>query len=154
MLDKCLKSPDLEDRSTRNLVVGPKYCWNLNTSTFIIFIDHFEGNSFRRSLSKWYAGLLVNTLTADEKYSVLNSDSLTQPIQMQLSKKLKSFSELFCAFFKSTLYFERFLKNDDPHSLSIPESTNCESGGQTNVSKVKFQKILQQATWQLVPKTI
>ena len=73
---------------------------------------------------------------------------------MQLSKKLKSFSELFCAFFKSTLYFERFLKNDDPHSLSIPESTNCESGGQTNVSKVKFQKILQQATWQLVPKTI
>ena len=32
-------------------------------------------------------GLLLNTLAADEKYPVLNRDSLTTPIEMQLSQK-------------------------------------------------------------------
>ena len=31
--------------------------------------------------------LFVKTLTADDKYSLPNGDNLTQPIQMQLSKK-------------------------------------------------------------------
>ena len=31
--------------------------------------------------------LFVNTLTADDKYSVLNRGHLTQPIQMNLSPK-------------------------------------------------------------------
>ena len=31
-------------------------------------------------------GLLVKTLIADDKYSLLHSDNLTQSIQMQLSK--------------------------------------------------------------------
>ena len=43
-------------------------------------------------------GLFVNTLTANDKYSHLNRDNLRQPIQMQLSIKLKSFFEIFCAF--------------------------------------------------------
>ena len=37
-------------------------------------------------------GLFVNTSTADDKYSLLNSDNLTQPIKMQLSRKQKTFS--------------------------------------------------------------
>ena len=74
-------------------------------------------------------GLFVNTLTANDKYSFLNSDSSTQPIQMQLCKKLKSFSELFRAFFNSRLNFEHFSKNDDPHSLCIPKITNWERRG-------------------------
>ena len=32
-------------------------------------------------------GLFVNTLTADEKFSVLSTGNLTQPIQIYLSKK-------------------------------------------------------------------
>ena len=40
-------------------------------------------------------GLFVNTLAADGKYSLLNIDNLTQPIQMQLSKKQKSLSKFF-----------------------------------------------------------
>ena len=32
-------------------------------------------------------GLFVNTLTADDKYSVLNRDNLMQPIQRKLFKK-------------------------------------------------------------------
>ena len=55
--------------------------------------------------------LFPNTLTADGKYSLLNRDSLTQPIQMQLSRKQKTFSEFFVAFLKSSLNFENFQKN-------------------------------------------
>ena len=34
-------------------------------------------------------------MSADDKYSVLNRDNLTQPVQMQLSQKQKYFSEVF-----------------------------------------------------------
>ena len=53
-------------------------------------------------------GLFVNTLTADDKYSLLNNHNLTQPIQMQLSQKQKTFSQLFFAFLKSMLNFAHF----------------------------------------------
>ena len=36
--------------------------------------------------------LLVNTLTDDEKYSLLYRENLTQPIQILLSQKGKTFS--------------------------------------------------------------
>ena len=51
-----------------------------------------------------------NTLSADGKYSLFNRDNLTQPIQMQLSRKQKTFSEFFCAFLKSSSNFEHFEK--------------------------------------------
>ena len=68
--------------------------------------------------------LFVNTLTADDKYSLLNRDNLTQPIQILLSQKQKTFSEFFSAFLKSTLNFEHFQKKDDPYSLCIFEITD------------------------------
>ena len=40
-------------------------------------------------------GLFVNTVTVDEKYSLLNRKNLPQPIEMKLSKKQKRFSEFF-----------------------------------------------------------
>ena len=43
-LVKCLKSPVQEDPSRRKMVNWPKHCWNLHHSTFIIFIDHCQGN--------------------------------------------------------------------------------------------------------------
>ena len=55
-------------------------------------------------------GLFVDILTTDDKYSLLNKDNLTQPIQMQLSKKQKTFSEVFSAFLESTLNFGHFPK--------------------------------------------
>ena len=55
-------------------------------------------------------------MTADDKYSLLNRDNLTQPIPTQLSQKQKAFFEFFLAFSKSTLNFEYFQKKDDPHS--------------------------------------
>ena len=60
--------------------------------------------------------MFVNTLTADDKYSPLNRDNLTQPIRTQLSQKQEAFSEFFLAFSKCTLNFEHFEKKDDPHS--------------------------------------
>ena len=63
--------------------------------------------------------LLVNTLTDDEKYSLLYRENLTQPIQILLSQKRKNFSRFFSAFLKSTLNFAHFQKKDDPHSRCI-----------------------------------
>ena len=60
--------------------------------------------------------LFVNTLIVDDKHYLLNRDNLTQPIQMQLSQKQKTFSEFFFAFLKSILNFKHLPKNDDPHS--------------------------------------
>ena len=60
--------------------------------------------------------MFVNTLTADDKYSLLNRDNLTQQNRMQLSQKQKAFSQFFLASSKYTLNFEDFEKIDDPHS--------------------------------------
>ena len=49
-----------------------------------------------------------------------------QPIHMQLSQKLKNFSEFFRAFSKSSLNFEYFQKKDDAHTLFICGATACE----------------------------
>ena len=50
--------------------------------------------------------LLVNTFTADEKYSLLNRDNLTQPTHMQLSQKQKLFLKFFSAFLKFVFRLE------------------------------------------------
>ena len=50
--------------------------------------------------------MFVNTLAVREKHYLLNSDNLTQPIQMQLSKNQKPSSEIFFAFLNSLLNFE------------------------------------------------
>ena len=54
--------------------------------------------------------LLVKTLTDDEKYSLLYREKLTEPIQILLSQKRKSFSQLSSAFLKYTLNFNIFKK--------------------------------------------
>ena len=41
-------------------------------------------------------------MAADEKYSLRKSENLPQPIQVQLSEKLKSFSQYFTQFLEST----------------------------------------------------
>ena len=60
--------------------------------------------------------LFVNTLTLDDKHYLLNRDNLTQPIQIQLSQKQKTFSGFFFAISKSILNFKHLPKKDDPHS--------------------------------------
>ena len=60
--------------------------------------------------------MLVNTLTDDDKNSLLYRDNLTQPSQILLSQKRKTFSQLSSKILKHTLNFEHFPKKDDPRS--------------------------------------
>ena len=60
--------------------------------------------------------LFIKTLTVDDKYYLFNEENLTQPIQMQSSKKQKKNSQIFIAFLKSILNFKHLPKKDDPRS--------------------------------------
>ena len=60
--------------------------------------------------------LFVHRLTVDEKQYLLNRDNLTQPVQMQLSQKEKTFSEFLFQYLKSTLNFKHLPKKNNPHS--------------------------------------
>ena len=73
--------------------------------------------------------MFVNTLTADDQYSLLNRDNLTQPILARLSGKQKAFFQFFLRFPKSTLNFEHLQKKDDLHSRFISEITHSEKRG-------------------------
>ena len=44
--------------------------------------------------------LFVNTMSAVDKYSLANRDNLMQPIHMQLSQKLQTFSQYFSCIFE------------------------------------------------------
>ena len=68
-------------------------------------------------------GLFLNTLTDDNKYSLLYRDNLTQQIQILLSRKPKTFSQLSSEILKPTLNFGHFQKKDDPHSRCCSQIT-------------------------------
>ena len=72
--------------------------------------------------------LLVKTLTDDDKYSLLYRDNLTEPIQILLSQKPKTFSQLSSKILKPTLNFAHFQKKNDPHSRCISQITVSEKG--------------------------
>ena len=52
----------------------------------------------------------LNTLTANDKYSLISKDKWMQTIQMHLSQKPKNLSQFFSLFFESALNFEHFQK--------------------------------------------
>ena len=77
-------------------------------------------------LETWkFFSRLLNTVTADDKYSLISRDNWMQTIQMHLSQKQNVFFEFFSAFFESALNFE-ISKKDDAHSLCISEITDHE----------------------------
>ena len=80
LLNKCLKSPVLEDPSTGNMVNVPKHCSNLHHICQILW-------------------LLVNTLAAYQKFPVFNGDNLTIPCQMQIYQKHDFFFSQFLLHF-------------------------------------------------------
>ena len=70
----------------------------------------------------------VKTLTDDKKYCLLYRENITQPIQILLSQKQKTFSQFFAAFLKFTLNFECFQQKDDPQSRCSSQITVSEKG--------------------------
>ena len=65
-------------------------------------------------LQKWlletwkFFSRFLNTLTADDKYSLINTENWMQTIQTHLSQKQNIFSEFFSAFLESALNFQHF----------------------------------------------
>ena len=109
-LNKCLKSPYSEHPSRSDMVKDSKHCWNLHL--YYIHSSLRKQLSWKETLLVIYKdlGLFVNTLTADDKYSLLSRDNLTQKFLMKLPKKEKATSRVSAAFLKSRLYFEYFPK--------------------------------------------
>ena len=80
-----------------------KHCSNLqggNFTTFLLSGKDFQFEKVTLSNSK-NLRLFVHRSTADDKYSLLNRDNLTQPIQMILSPKKKPFLNFSSAVSKS-----------------------------------------------------
>ena len=70
-------------------------------------------------------GLFVNTLTPDDKYSRQNIENFLQQLQMQLSQKQNSFSQIFIGFLGFTSNLEHFNKEDESPTLIISYFQNC-----------------------------
>ena len=68
--------------------------------------------------------LIVNTLTVDDYHYLLNRENSKQPIQVQLSKKLKAFSEFSFEFLNPISIFKLLQNKNDPHSSCI-SGNNC-----------------------------
>ena len=63
--------------------------------------------------------LFVNTLTADNKYSLCNVHNFPQQVQTPLSQKQETFFQFFIAFLKCAWNLERFETKDEYPSLII-----------------------------------
>ena len=78
-------------------------------------------------------GLIVNTLSADDKYSRPNIQNLTQELQTAISQKQKTFSGIFIKYLKSITNSEVFAKKVESASLSICEIIDAEKSCYLNV---------------------
>ena len=65
--------------------------------------------------------MFLNTLIDDDKYCLLYTENLTQPSEILLAQKQKTFSQFFSAFLKSTLNFEHFHKQMNLIAEVIPK---------------------------------
>ena len=77
--------------------------------------------------------MLVNALTADDKYSGGNMRNLPQQVQTPLSQKPKTFSGFFIAFLKCAWNIEHFQQKDEYSSLIISGIIDAERRGYLNV---------------------
>ena len=91
--------------------------------------------SWQKSALVWseILSLFVNTLTADNKYSLCNVDDFAQQVQRRLYQKQKTFCGFFIAFLKCAWNLENFEKKDQYPNLIISQIMDCERGGYLNV---------------------
>ena len=67
-------------------------------------------------------GLFFNTLTVNDRYSFRNSRNLPQPIQIQLSKKQKVFSQFFLNLYQILNILKPFESQHAKASQTLPKS--------------------------------
>ena len=103
-------------------------------------------------------GLFVNTFTADEKYFLCNSENLPEPIQIQLSKKEKTFPQFFVNFWnlhqilnilkqKMTFMAYVFLKLQTAKDFVRPMSKNYSLRTPFDSKHVKESQTLVRSAW-------
>ena len=78
-------------------------------SSWVITVKVIELQKLLLDTGKFFRPFL-NTLTANDKYSLISKDKWMQTIQMHLSQKQKIFSQFIHAFFETALKFEHFQK--------------------------------------------
>ena len=101
-LDKCLKSPVLEELSARNMKVVPKRSLNLHHGKFIIFIDHYQVNSNGKGLfylhAKSWECLLTHWLPM--KSILLLIETIYDTNSDEIISGTKNFFSIFYCIFK------------------------------------------------------
>ena len=70
--------------------------------------------------------LFVNSLKVDEKHCLLTRDNLTEPMQIELSQKQKTFFQIFFALLTSIINFKHLPKRDNPRSSCISGNTDSD----------------------------
>ena len=78
-------------------------------SSWVITVKVIELQKSLLDTWKFFTPFL-NTLTANDKYSLISKDKWMQTIEMHLTKKEKLYYQFFSAFFESALNFEHFQK--------------------------------------------
>ena len=99
-----------------------------------VFSPHLGKLSWKMSLLaiSEILGLFIKTLIADHSYCLCNMENITQPIQMQLSKKQKKLL-LFCFISENASYFQHFEKIDEPQSRCNSNIIDWKRRGYLNV---------------------
>ena len=92
-----------------------KYPWE---NVYEVFLSFWEKLISKMSPLLLPEILLVflNRLTAEAKYPIEDWENLPLPMQMELSDKQKTFSQVFVLFLESTSNIKHFEKKDDGHS--------------------------------------
>ena len=89
-------------------------------SSWVVTVKVIE--SQKSLLDTWkFLRRFLNTLTTEDKYSLISKDKWMLKIRMQLSQKPKIFSLFFSAFFESVLNFEHFQKKMTLISYVFPK---------------------------------
>ena len=117
--DKCLKILSSDDPLKSNMVNEPKNWWNLNASTFTIFIDPLKDNYGSKSLFQWYAKsddcLLTPWLPTISIFSSQQRQFIATFWDEIISETKNIFSFIFSIFW-ILIHFSNFSKKHDRHS--------------------------------------
>ena len=129
-LVKCLKSFVSEYLATVNMLNSLKNCTTALPWYCFMTFAKIELQNNRFSVSE-ILGVFVNTLTADDKYSLCNRKNLPDSIELQLSKK-EFFFSILCCILDIYIKFWTFRKKHGPHRFCIFEIRDYERSGKLN----------------------
>ena len=113
-------------------------------SYFLIILKENQLEKLFSALSETLK-LFVNILTPDDKYYLSKSQSLTQPIQMQLSLNQKIFCQFFSAFPEATQFLGYFEKMMSLRGCFFSKIIDWKKRGYLNTQKAPSQNTYGQS---------